>query len=31
MPAYWVGALTQEWQLTASRTTFSTSAFGQTE
>ena len=31
MPAYCVGALTQEWQLTASRTTFSTSAFGHTE
>jgi hypothetical protein len=31
MPAYCVGALTQEWQLTARRTTCSTSAFGHTE
>ena len=31
MPAYCVGALTQEWQLTARRTIGSTSAFGHTE
>ena len=30
MPAYCVGALTQEWMLTASRTTCSTSELGQT-
>ena len=30
MPAYCVGALTQEWQFTRRRTTCSTSAFGHT-
>ena len=30
IPAAWVGAFTQEWQLTQSRTTVSTSASGQT-